>query len=368
MKKKISFFKFCIITIIFFISLDLLVGKYIYKKFIRKNFIDIDLSIGERDYVFDHKFKSSYKTDTAGWGPIRFTICTDPNGFKTDCKNQYRDLKDFDIGFIGDSFIEPVGINYENSFVGIIEKELESKKIANLAMTSYSPSIYYAKINYLLSNGFDFKEIIVFLDISDIRDDAICYDLKGDVVVRRFDLNCQRWEPTLNEKIFAFFKKRFRLSYDLYRQTQIGLYNLRIINYPIPNKVLNNPDSDWTHNYQKKFYRNLELSQSTNIALKNMYKLSKLLKKNNIDLSLAVYPWPGTLKHDSVGNKQVRLWENFCHLNCKKFYNLMVPFFDMLNDESFSSLYKKVYIKDDVHFNNEGNKILAKSFLKLYSR
>ncbi len=182
------------------------------------------------------------------------------------------------------------------------------------------------------------------------------------------DLNCQRWEPTLNEKIFAFFKKRFRLSYDLYRQTQIGLYNLRIINYPIPNKVLNNPDSDWTHNYQKKFYRNLELSQSTNIALKNMYKLSRLLKKNNIDLSLAVYPWPGTLKHDSVDNKQVRLWENFCHLNCKKFYNLMVPFFDMLNDESFSSLYKKVYIKDDVHFNNEGNKILAKSFLKLYSR
>jgi hypothetical protein len=100
-----------------------------------------------------------------------------------------------------------VGINYENSFVGIIEKELESKKIANLAISSYSPSIYYAKINYLLSNGFEFKEIIVFLDISDIRDDTICYDLKGDVAVRRrVDLSCLKSTPTLNEKIFNNLK------------------------------------------------------------------------------------------------------------------------------------------------------------------
>ena len=145
MKKKLSFFKFCIITIIFFISLDLLVGKYIYKKFIRKNFIDIDLSIGERDYVFDHKFKSSYKTDRAGWGPIRFTICTDPNGFKTDCKNQYRKLKTFDVGFIGDSFTEPVGINYENSFVGIIEKESFKNKIVLISGAAGSIGSQFSK-------------------------------------------------------------------------------------------------------------------------------------------------------------------------------------------------------------------------------
>ena len=39
-----------------------------------------------------------------------------------------------------------------------------------------------------------------------------------------------------------------------------------------------------------------------------------------------------------------------------------------MNKEGFSSTYKKVYIRDDVHFNEEGNRIIAESFLKLYSK
>ena len=126
MEKKFSFFKFIIITALFFIFLDLLIGKYLYKNFIRGKFVDVDLSINLKDNVFDHKFKKSYRTNTAGWGPIRFTHCTDANGFRSNCKNQYRNLKKFDIAFIGDSYTEAVGINYENSFVGIIEKKLKN--------------------------------------------------------------------------------------------------------------------------------------------------------------------------------------------------------------------------------------------------
>lgn len=367
MKKKFSFFKFLIITVLFFVLLDLLIGNFIYKKFIRLNFVDVDLSIGIKDDVFDHHFKSSYKTNRAGWGPIRFTICTDPNGFRTNCKNQYRNLKKFDIGFIGDSFTEPVGINYEDSFVGLIEEKLKNKKIANLAITSYSPSIYFSKLNYLISKGFVFKEIIVFLDISDIRDETICYKLENNIVERRKDLSCLRLEPNLNEKFWFYFKKRFRLSFEFYNIIQINLYNLKIIDYPIPKKVLDNPRSNWTHNYDEKFYRYLNLSESTGLALKNMELLATLLKKNNIDLSLAVYPWPGTLKYDVEKNKHFTLWKNFCDLNCKKFYNLMEPFFKMKDNEGFSSLYKRVYIKNDIHFNEEGNSIIANNFLKMYS-
>jgi len=367
MKKKFSFLTFLIITVVFFISLDFLIGKYIYKKFIRGNFIDPDLSINIKDNVFDHKFKKSYRTDIAGWGSIRFTHCTDPNGFRSNCNDQYRNLKTFDIGFIGDSTTEAIGINYENSFVGIIEEKLKDKKIANLAVSSYSPSIYYAKINFLLSNGYRFKEIIVFLDISDIRDDVICYELKNDIVIRRNDLTCLHLVPSLNDKIFSLLKRNLRLSFEFYRQIKINLHNFGIIEVPIPYKILHNPRSDWTHNYDKKYYRNLELSESTNIALKNMEKLSNLLKKNNIDLSVAIYPLPGTLKYDVENNKHAQLWNSFCSAKCKKFYDFMPTFFNMQNKEGFSSLYKKIYIRDDVHFNKEGNRIIAESFLKLYS-
>ena len=56
--------------------------------------------------------------------------------------------------------------------------------------------------------------------------------------------------------------------------------------------------------------------------------LSKLLKENDIDLSIAVYPWPSTLKNDTVNNKQVKIWNEFCSINCKSFYNFMPPFFN----------------------------------------
>ena len=98
-----------------------------------------------------------------------------------------------------------------------------------------------------------------------------------------------------------------------------------------------------------------------------MEKLSNLLKKNNIDLSVAIYPLPGTLKYDVENNKHAQLWNNFCSAKCKKFYDFMPTFFNMQNKEGFSSLYKKIYIRDDVHFNEEGNRIIAESFLKLYS-
>ncbi len=37
------------------------------------------------------------------------------------CKNQYRKLKTFDVGFIGDSFTEPVGMNYFKSLLLALE-------------------------------------------------------------------------------------------------------------------------------------------------------------------------------------------------------------------------------------------------------
>ena len=44
----------------------------------------------------------------------------------------------------------------------------------------------------------------------------------------------------------------------------------------------------------------------------------------------------------------------------------MKPFYDLLKQDEFINVYRKVYIKNDLHFNEEGNKIIAENFLKLY--
>lgn len=50
-------------------------------------------------------------------------------------------------------------------------------------MSSYSPSIYFSKVNFLLKHGITFKELVVYIDISDIQDEAISYELLDGVVV-----------------------------------------------------------------------------------------------------------------------------------------------------------------------------------------
>ena len=63
-------------------------------------------------------------------------------------------------------------MSYENSFVGKFASNYKDLKIANLAVSSYNPTIYLIKLKWLLDNGYSFKHIYVFIDISDIQDES----------------------------------------------------------------------------------------------------------------------------------------------------------------------------------------------------
>ena len=56
-----------------------------------------------------------------GWGPNTYKLCTNIHGFKSKCGNLGSDH--YDIGFIGDSFTEGLGVQHEKTFVGIIESK-----------------------------------------------------------------------------------------------------------------------------------------------------------------------------------------------------------------------------------------------------
>jgi hypothetical protein len=132
--------------------------------------------------VYHHGLKKNER-EIGQWGRETYELCTDDNGFKTSCNASNKSVKSFDIAFIGDSFTEGVGLAYEDTFVGQIAKGRPKLKIANLGVSSYSPSIYYSKVNFLLQQGITFKELVVYIDISDIQDEAISYELSGGVVI-----------------------------------------------------------------------------------------------------------------------------------------------------------------------------------------
>ena len=88
---------------------------------------------------------------------------------------------------IGDSFTEGVGIEFKNTFAGILQQRLAQNdiEVLNAAVSSYSPIIYFRKTQYLLETaGLEFEHLIVFIDLSDMEDEAKGYkfDQQGNVV------------------------------------------------------------------------------------------------------------------------------------------------------------------------------------------
>tara|TARA_B100000029_G_scaffold269629_1_gene264971 strand:+ start:8874 stop:9989 length:1116 start_codon:yes stop_codon:yes gene_type:complete len=368
MQRKKTILKITIITVLLFISLDFLIGKAIYKKLIRKNFKDSALGYHVDDPIYDHRFKPGYNDIV---GSIRYRLCTDQNGFRTSCDRINENNKKFDLGIIGDSFTEGVALNFEDTYVGMIAKELSHLKIANLAVSSYSPAIYLTKINYLISNDYKFDEIIIFLDLSDLTDDTVCYTVEKLKVKRRETANTCFEDATIKspvDRFKIFSKNRLRLSYELYELIKNYLLKIKVIEYRPPSFKVDIRRSNWTYDYDPKNYNNYSYNESVKIMTNHMNQLSELLKKNNIQLSIAVYPWPGTLKYDVEKNKHFKIWKSFCEKSCFKFYNLNKPFFELLEKEKLSNVLQKYYLKNDIHFSREGSKIIAENFLRLFKQ
>ena len=360
-----KFIKFSLIYCFIFFSLDASVGKYLYKKFVKKQSVDINTNVWETDEYYDHKFIKNYD-DLAGWGSTRFKLCTDNNRFKISCSELSKNKKSFDLGFIGDSFTEGVGLIYEETYVGQIAKNLKDKSIANLAVSSYSPSVYYTKIKNLLDNNYTFKEIIVFVDISDLIDDTLCYKVEKNKITRRknYDVCYDNFNENKNI-IGKFYKKNFNFTQLFIKKINTVLIYLNLKKNNINKEILNNSRSEWTYNYRKEHFNNQSLEETIKISTDLMYQLSDLLKQNSIKLSLAIFPHPGTLYHDVRDNTQVKIWKKFCQTECKNFYNFMDIFFDEFEEDFYSS-YKKNFIDGDLHFSFNGSKLIADKFIKDY--
>ena len=292
-----------------------------------------------------------------------YELCTNNFGFKSKC-NQL-DNKNYEFGFIGDSFTEGTPIEYEDTFVGLFA-EKTGYKTANLGIASYSPKIYLSKINFLINEGFKFNHIIVFIDISDLYDDTNFYSINDDLIVSQKNSR----ERSLKRK--KFLRKNFPLTnfyfyvlrkYEFKKEELIQPKNNVM---PIFNKKTN-LKAKWTYSKTD----NLEgyeigISKGNKIMTNQMIKFYEILKRNNIDMSLAVYPWPHQLNYDDENSIHVKIWRDFCENRCKSFINYFPIFFNEMNKSSYLDTYNKYYFKNDPHFNKEGHKVLANKLIDIF--
>lgn len=355
-----------IIVICLFFTVDYIYTNYLYTTDNMESSIPDNMETIYRieHDVYHHTLLSSF--DGFGdWGGQPYRVCTDGSGFKSDCTSVLTTKKNFDIAFMGDSFTEAIGMTHEESFVGMVAKENPGLDIVNLGVSSYSPTIYRTKIQNLIENGYLFEHIFVFVDISDIKDESVYFrDINGNVIRPSNSVSDHNEPFFLRLKIYVadnfFF---FKTAYLIVKRMLVKS------NDNIERDVYHLERSEWTYNLISTAYGDLGVRGSIDKSIQEMELLYEMLEKNNIKLSVGVYPWPAQLlemsKSNSDNNLQSSIWREFCLNKCVNFIDMFPIFSHLIDNSTVESVYQNYFIDGDVHYNKDGNSLVYETILKL---
>lgn len=248
------------------------------------------------------------------------------------------------IVFIGDSFTEGVGVPYNKTFVGIVDNTLkvDNTEVFNAGVISYSAMTYYLKIRYLIENiGLKFNELYVFYDLSDPYNDY-------------FHEKIEQFVPHDKEPAISSFKRKL-LSFIGQHSYIMHSYN---IIYPyVKYRKYEKGFPWWT---LKEDVYNDWARQGLGISAVYIQKLVDLCKKNNIKVTIAVYPWTNLIEAQDLHSKLVLFWEDFTNRNNIAFLNY---FPDFINETPSAQIVDKYFQPGDVHWNEEGHRLIAKKII-----
>jgi hypothetical protein len=123
------------------------------------------------DPLRHHAFKPKCEA-ISGWGRTTYTLYTNNLGLRDERIREVPLVVDVPrILLLGDSFTEGM-LAWHETFAGMIADRFPQLRILNGGITSYSPSNYLMLTKQLLNANVQLDEVIVFLDISDIQDEA----------------------------------------------------------------------------------------------------------------------------------------------------------------------------------------------------
>ncbi len=267
---------------------------------------------------------------------------------------------------IGDSAIEGAGYDYKYTLGGMLQNHLGDKyEVLNSAVGSYSPSIYYKKINHFINEGYQFNKAIIFLDPSDIIDELFIKWNDDNIVLNEDDLKEREFSDFLvnNFLIFRTFlrisdatenlKNFLKLKYKASKKYKKGFFETTSED-ALFYRMTHVDRSAWTFDDQifKNYKEGLEKSE------KYLNRLIKILKDNNIEVSFVLYPHPSQIYYKDLYHYPY--WNNWANKNNLNFVSLY-PDFDGVDKRN---IILDTFIYGDLHWNKNGTKIVFDSLIK----
>ena len=156
-----------------------------------------------RHHAFKPNCASVYQ-----WGGDSYEFFTNSLGFRDE---RIREVPLADarprILVLGDSFTEGK-LGWRDSYVGKIAEHFPQYDFLNGGVASYSPSNYLNVTRMVLAAGVDIDEVIVFIDISDVQDEATFYrdaNDSGAVTGPQHEGYTVSWWPKVRTRIAGQF-------------------------------------------------------------------------------------------------------------------------------------------------------------------
>tara|TARA_B100001173_G_scaffold293912_1_gene287375 strand:- start:342 stop:1484 length:1143 start_codon:yes stop_codon:yes gene_type:complete len=364
-----------IIFFIVFLTIDFIFTKLIFSKLLIKNLEniysqDLDNRIPNKDYKYTFnnnvEFLSKYKDSI-------YKIHTNDLGFR-DFSSSDLDRSQEYIILIGDSFVEGVGLNYNETIGHKLNKANENYFFLNAGVSSYSPYIYNKKVKTILKNNENLKvkKVLLFLDKSDPIDD---FNNNYHKLTGKFSTinKTPEYKKNLSERFIVFFilkklnnfveenlrslKYRYQLSnitnknFFSFTQNQVNAF-----------KSIGNRKSisSW---YTNKKKWNDETKNKFMFSIKQIEDLHTYLETLNIELVVVLYPWAYELFDQNVA----KIYEEFTTkklleiniktLSCYKIFQKE----NILNQLEFIG---QAFQLADIHYNNFGNQVLSSCIIK----
>ena len=308
-------------------------------------------------------------TTTRAWGRERYQLNINSQGFRDET---VREVPPTDprprILMLGDSFTESMG-PWNTSYVGRLAAKFPQYEILNGGVGGYSPSNYLNTERIAMKSGLQFDEAIVFIDISDVQDEAALVhdvDLSGSIALAK---NQYHYSSPYS-KVRLFVSKYLVLTNYLWERVERivvgrGHYYL---DHGFNGNVFDLERSGWTYRkvvedqpFELGF---APLGVEAGIA-KEKHKMDLIyqdLAKRNIPISVVVYPWPAQLIYDKIDSREVQIWRDWCEGKCKRFVDVFPEFFairDQCPKWQPGCWYLNNWTFGDIHLNANGNAVVA---------
>ena len=308
------------------------------------------------------------------WGNLRYKLVTNSLGFRDFQNTSVKKvtLSKKRLILIGDSFTEGVGLEYKDSLAGQITNYLKKEKeyeVLNSGVGSYSPTNYYYKTKHFIEQGYEFDKAIVFLDVTDSIDELkYSYDDKDRLVLdfKKLKYKKKNFSKILENNFLSYkvlikirdkighFKKIIKNSYIEDGLGASKLFNKKFFDVSKEDRnlyaMIENEMSNWTSDNNELRYNLTNTREGLNRGKKNLVRLFNLLKENEVEGVLVIYPHPAQIYYkDSFYQK---LWTDFARENNINFLNTFPVFLN--EDDSSENFILNNFIHGDIHWNSNG--------------